>query len=179
MSVKIYTAYRVKTGVDLWPLLREIRLKAEARAKAALWQLYPIVAEAPSKAFRKMYDNYVAQFAESSKNEWDLDVNIAIWRAGRRYVMIPFSGSGHFHHVLDFLKTNKSLEDYSYWNNTDRPPHVTAQAWQARATTWGRILEGNGWDDHLVLDIVSVTGFNRVNPIWAPEYRERLRRLHT
>lgn len=35
------------------------------------------------------------------------------------------------------------VEDYSYWNNTDQPDHVTARNWNARAALWDRLI---GWD---------------------------------
>jgi len=178
MSTKIYTAYRTKPGIDLWALVRELRLEAEKRAKAALWTLYPTLDERPGAAFHKMRCEYEKQLTQATRNEWDLSVSIAIWRSGSRYLLIPFAGSGHLAHALDFMKKRTDLEDYSYWNSSDRPADVTAQAWEARKRAWNRILDADsGWDDHLSLSIVSYDGFHRVNPMYAPEYQARLRRF--
>lgn len=177
MSTKIYTAYRTLPGVDLWALIRDIRRKAEACAKAKLWELYPAVNQEPVTALRQIKENYCAQLESSERNEWDLSVQIAIWRAGRRCLMIPFSGSGYLRTTLDFMRRHPDLENYSYWNNSDRPKKISAQAWQARKKTWNAVFDGGGWDDHLVLDIVSYNGFHRVDPVWAPEYRNRVMKL--
>lgn len=40
MSTKIYDAYRVKPGVDIWQLVAEIRTRAEAIARAGLRDFY-------------------------------------------------------------------------------------------------------------------------------------------
>lgn len=41
---------------------------------------------------------------------------------------------------IDFQPTPCGwAEDYSYWNNTDRPETVTARQWAARARTWEQV----------------------------------------
>lgn len=32
----------------------------------------------------------------------------------------------------------RTYEDYSYWNNTDRPSYLTARQWEARGNNWAR-----------------------------------------
>ena len=40
----------------------------------------------------------------------------------------------------DYLAFGPDLQDYSYWNNTDRPNHINSRAWAARGRKWNQLL---------------------------------------
>lgn len=44
---------------------------------------------------------------------------------------------------IDLWMDQDGLEDYSYWNNTDRPDDVTDAEWECRGKTWDAILLAN------------------------------------
>jgi len=199
MSTKIWEAYRVREGYDLWDALRDIRLRAERNAKRSLIKLYDALIEdvkrdpekrelltgplAPAvgqdfdylQASRFVHDRYRAQVGRTDGGVWDLDVAVVVRRANRRkFLLIPYPGSGLLNNSLKFLRRHKALIDYHYQDQSDRPWNVPAREWSERAQTWAPLLEDDRWQDKLVLDIVSVTGWHRVDPI-VDLMRKRLR----
>lgn len=42
-------------------------------------------------------------------------------------------------------KSFKEVEDYSYWNQTDRPRKITVKDWQKRSDDWDKALGGDGY----------------------------------
>jgi hypothetical protein len=191
MSTKIWEAYRLREGYDLWDVLREIRLRAEKNAKKVLLKLYDaLILDAklePEKrelligplalvpdltdfdygrASRFVYDQYRTQIGQSARNVWDLDVAVVVRRASRRkLLLIPYPGSGLLWGTLGFLRRHKALADYHYQNQSDRPWNIPAREWAERAKTWAPLLEDDRWSDKLVLEIVSVTGWHRIDPM--------------
>lgn len=60
----------------------------------------------------------------------------------------------HENHFLGIAYTNNTLwfekwmsldlvEDYSYWNNTDKPKELTDEQWNQRAENWDKVLGYN------------------------------------
>lgn len=190
MSTKVWEAYRVREGYDLWDALRDIRLRAEKNAKRVLLKLYASLVEdanlAPEKrelltgalalvpdmasfdylqASRFVLDKYRASTFTTERNVWDLNVAVVIRRASRRkFLLIPYPGSGLLNGTLGFLRRHKALADYHYQDQSDRPWNIPAREWSERAKTWAPLLEDDRWQDKLVLDIVSVTGWHRIDP---------------
>ena len=46
--------------------------------------------------------------------------------------------------VTEHIKTLPGWEDYSYWNNTDRPETVSNQEWKERKKVWDDVMPNNG-----------------------------------
>lgn len=195
MSTKIWEAYRLKKGYDLWTVLHDIRVKAERGARKKLTELYDAlvvdfkkkenrlevakfiytdqkfaqkVAREKDWGYMHAHDyilrKYREQRAKSERNPFDLDVALAIRHKDGRFYMIPYPGSGFLGATLRFLARHPALEDFHYQNQTDRPRHISGQAWAHRARVWNWLLEDERWDDKLVLDIVTADGFGRVDP---------------
>ena len=178
MSTKIYEAYRTKPGVDIWTMAPSLRKKAEAGAKECLRVLYEEVAkevdtttERYQKAMASSKDErlarltvaqdvirreYKAQAASDLRNSFNLDVSLAIRHHEGRFYIIPHVDMS-MRNALEFLKHNKKLEAYPYWNNTDKPKHVTEKQWKLRGDTWRAMFEN--WQDVLVLHVVDVGSF--------------------
>lgn len=100
---------------------------------------------------------------ESSLKEYfDLTCSLNIWiRKGRTYI-IPI-GPRWFLKVLE--EAPDYVEDFGWWNNTDRPEEINAGSWRARERVW-RGIYGNGNEhnqDRLNYEIItmddSVFGF--------------------
>jgi hypothetical protein len=190
VSTKIWEAYRLREGYDLWDVLRDIRVRAEKNAKKVLLKLYDaLIADAKREpenrelllgplalvpdltnfdrltASRFVLDKYRAQTNQMDRGVWDLDVAVVVRRASRRkFLLIPYPGSGMLNGSLGFLRRYKALADYHYQNQSDRPWNIPAREWNERARTWAPLLEDDRWQDKLVLDIVSVTSWHRIDP---------------
>ncbi len=192
MSTKIYEAYRTKLGGDSWTMIPKLRKKAEAGAKECLRILYEEVAkdvdtssERYQKALASSKDErlarltvaqeiipreYKAQAASDIRSSFNLDVSLAIRQHEGRCYIIPHVDTS-IRNALEFLKHNKKLDAYPYWNNTDKPKHVTEKQWNIRGETW-RAMFAN-WQDVLVLHVVDVGSFY-MNDIGWTMMRERM-----
>lgn len=58
--------------------------------------------------------------------------------AGRPWTYLKvFAGDRR---LVDAVAGIPGVEDFEYWNHTDRPDGVSARTWKNRAETWGRVL---------------------------------------
>jgi len=184
MSTKVYVAYRLRRNSDLWSFLRDTRVRAEENCRDVLKELYkaqlPDV-DTTSDAFKeqlplydgdelrvrigvvrkKIREGYLSQLRSSERDLFDFDVSLTVHEhAGRLYV-IPYCDM-LMKRVLDFLKQDKRLTDFAYWDNTDQPEEVSARAWKERGRIWDKI--NDNWDDMLCLDIFNKNRFFRIDP---------------
>ena len=184
MSTKIYAAYRLKHSRDLWPLVHDIRAEGIKRIKRKLREIYRSFAanvDVTSQAFQTSLKHaqgdetearlriagdaiqklYKAQSLQTGRDMFDFDVSIGVHAHKRRLYLIPYCDM-QMRRVLDFLKKEPRLENYAYWDNTDKPRRVTAAAWEARARVWNVV--GNRWQDMLMLELCSVQSFWQLDP---------------
>lgn len=244
MSIKIYEAYRLRKGADLFAFLWEVKREGQRRAQKRLKRIFEDVLEGRSHTaylqlkeqeslfgawlrekhgedspktrtlalyakwmkeecppeFRieegvltvsneevlrtakrdategmrpGVYDvdawalfKYGEQLTRFERSIWALDVCVSARRYRDRFYLIPYcddacllTGS------LDFMKDDERLEDFSYWNNSDRPKEMTSRDWAWRATVWNELTEHDRWLDFVTLDIVSWHGWSQVSPM--------------
>lgn len=194
MSVKIYTAYRLRKSSDLWPFARDTRRKAIKRLHVKLQEAFKTLAVEVSKSpeyQQKMLENssradfelrfmterdltqrYREAMIQPYKDAFDFDISITVREHRGRLYLIPSCGMGAFG-CLDFLKRDKRLEDFAYWNNTDKPNHISKEDWELRGAVWDALDSGattkgqlytDAWSDYLVIEISSYTGFYKIKP---------------
>lgn len=163
MSIKLYTAYRIKlAGFDKF--LSVLRDKLEAKLEEKLL----IVLAEKSVDF---FDSYTANIKVSDKEEKYKYSSIGrasgeiherhreVKKTGRRdpgfdfECDISFIFSGNYVYFIVFTEVNdyieiiqnfKNVEDYSYWNNTDRPENIPSKVWSARRRKWDQLLKKSG-----------------------------------
>jgi len=187
VSTKIWNAFRLRRGFDLWEVMTEIQERGRKRATATLAKFMWGLTENPANASafglilkleadkselarvmeisRATFLAYREQIGKSERNVFDLDVSVAVHKVGRRYLFRPFSGSGLLSSTLAFMAKMPALEDYHYQNSSDRPEEIGARAWAARAATWDRAMYPNwNWRPFLALDVVSVNGWHEIDP---------------
>lgn len=191
MSTKIYEAYRVKRNADIWPLLHDLGERGREEAKKVLRAIYTAMLaqdemrqlvvdmcklETSEKVTPYYCGAYIrqqwgAQLSRAEKNDFDLEVSLNIFHSGKRFYIIPYPGSGLFGRCLEFLKEEPRLEDFAYWNNSDRPDHISARAWGQRARIWDRICKN--WQDKVNLSICSYDAFHDFDPAWDMTREQR------
>lgn len=80
--------------------------------------------------------------ARVSVTDRDDGADVRLWLylmpRGRNTYGIP---CGDRDMVVEFLKL-PGVEEYGYWNNTDRPEKLTAAQWNRRAKTWDELIPG-------------------------------------
>lgn len=196
MSTKIWEAYRVKPGHDIFDIALKIREKAEANAKKTLAMTYKWLLESwegdhkfkkealeflgykdkekltPLDASHYVKKQFGQQISKYEKDLFDLNVSVAIRKQGHKYYLIPYSGSGILKRCLDFMKKMPELEDFHYQNQVDAPKNIPYKEYRQRGKTWEPMLEN--WRHMLVLEIVSYNGFFDVDPGWNPQEYKKL-----
>ncbi len=77
--------------------------------------------------------------------------------------------------VHSLLLQSEGIEDYGYWNNTDKPDDVTEEAWEERAAAWNRVLDS---EDIAVLSMRWEPSFESREAVLAalPSMEERATR---
>lgn len=110
---------------------------------------------------------YGKQLATLTRNQWALDVAITLRCHRGRHYLIPYCESSSLvGGTLDFMAQHEHLEDFAYWNNTDRPDSVTSSQWAWRARVWNHFTQHDRWPEYLSLDIVSWQGWSAVSPVF-------------
>jgi len=108
---------------------------------------------------------YGDQLTDLQRNLWALDTSITIRKYRSRYYLIPYcERSSLVGGCLEFLDKDDRLEEFGYWNNTDKPAEVTTSQWAWRGKVWTALTDHERWKDFLCVDVVSYFGFSDVSP---------------
>lgn len=184
MSTKIYDARRLKPGVKLWPFVASVRERGEKHIKKELtaWYLRMMQQSAKPKnreQFIKMlgftldFDEKFTPFmfsswitteykAQSSRLVWDpfgMDVSVVFYEHKGRIYFISYA-NGMMSRTLDFLRNDKSSEDFHYQNQCDKSGDCSDAAWKRRGETWEAMMSPEGHlDNGLVLELLTPTSF--------------------
>lgn len=163
MSIKLYSAYRIKlAGFDKF--LNTLRSTLEIKLEEKLLELL-------AERSIHFFDAHMANIQISDKEEKYKYSSISrasgeihdshhqVKKTGRRdpgfdlECDISFIFNGNFVYFIVFTEVNdykdiienlKNVEDYSYWNNTDRPENIPSKVWSARRRKWDQLLKKAG-----------------------------------
>ncbi len=200
MSVKIWVAYKLKPQVTkdpakFWKWVRETQARGEAEVQKVIRKLYGEMVE----NLKTDSEEYIKSLGENGKDDYyhrltychdalvrefkrqglsslrslfDFDVTIAIRELDGDLYVTPYCDM-LCRNVLDFMKEDKRLVDFAYWNNTDPPEGMRQGAgykrWEARGKVWDRI------DPHireyLSITVCDFQKFMYVDP-WLDMVRE-------
>lgn len=178
MSTKIWEAYEVRRGFDPWDAFVDIKRTARKNVKRSLLKLYKQLIlssdadytditdlASASRYVRKAYGATMATPIQVG-NPWRLDVSLTVRKSGRRYLLIPYNYVPWFPKALRFLTKHPALADFHYQNQSDRPENIDARTWNMRAKVWARVLDEPEWSDFLTIDIVTLDGFYKIDPMY-------------
>lgn len=197
MSTNIYTAYRIRQPDQLWPVLRTIKERGMEETQRSIIHFAQSVLHLvnsqspeydqwytnfrrngkvpPSKADEdaRMYltltrfkKEYREQAGTSERNEYDFDVSVSIREYDGNFYLIP-KCDWSVGRALDFLETLPELEDFSYWNSSDKPEHISRTEWTHRRNIWHALFK-MGWDHYVQLTICSVDTYLQLDPLFHP-----------
>lgn len=169
------------------PLFRDYREWSETECPEEIRRLEGVLAVSNDEVFKKgkrpekvgtdetpgVFDidswakvMYGEQLARYERDLWALDVSVTVRVFDGRYYLIPYCDRVSLvDGVLEFMQDMEELEDFSYWNNTDRPEEVGEEEWEARASVWWHFSEGENWTRYLTLDVLSWETWSEVSPM--------------
>lgn len=168
MSTKIWTAYRSKAGVKLWPLIASLRVKAEKNILRILEEEVKRLRKENKEwtnwsALNHMRREFEKQHESAYRHYYGMDVSLVIRERKSRLYIIPIS-NGLMHKSLDFLHRDQRLEDFHYQNQSDKSAKVSDKAWETRGRIWDELdQDDTHWNDRLVLEIFHPGAFFRIS----------------
>lgn len=174
MSIKLYTAYKVRRPDLLWKTLRSIQKTAQEEVKRILRNVYQDemhVVDKTSAVFQDLVhqyggDDWAAKFSIASKlireryreaatgvarSLYDFDVYLTLREFEGGVYIIPYCDM-KMRDVLKFLDSDKRLSDFHFQTQTERPQGVSSRVWANRRRVWEGIDKA-GWRAFLRLDI--------------------------
>lgn len=171
MSTKVYNGFKFKSSdmIDIHTAIMDFRMELEALHLRALAELYAKLAvqmidkaamvpgkHAGESPLVKAWENVITRQKEIKKTggrdpDVDFDFSLSI---------LPFRGE-----VYGIVYTEKSawrdlwlekdfVEDFSYWNNSDRPEGLSKDDWKHRSDVWHDMF-GTG-----IFTVPAMCGFN-------------------
>jgi hypothetical protein len=154
MSVRIYEAYRLKRGHDVWKTIARLRKRAIRNAKQITAQLYEsLLADSEGRAeLRKMLADPIAKIDYMTAAKWlrtrqrqadpffTPNAELRLNWTGRRWLIRPHA-YGFLSGALVGVRRAPELEDYHYQTASDKPQHISTAAWVARGRTWNRLFD--------------------------------------
>ena len=171
MSIKIYTAYRLKDSGEFWPILRDCRRRGLEAVRELVCRLATTIVPmdkssadygAPDRAreiigLRELGKRYQAQATSGLRDEYDFDVTITVREYRGALYLVPYCDM-FLRDALHFLRSDPRLEDFAYWDNADELEGISEMEWQERRAVWLGIDEA-GWLDTAVIEICTPQKF--------------------
>ncbi len=163
MSTKVYNGFRVRGATSLDSAFRIINTKETRESLRRLIETLTLRCAAklsqrtydrmvlglsddkPTTLYRAIWNAHddIAKRQQASKDSnrrdpgVDFALEISLIPCGRQVLGLSFPGSSK---IAEWLLTRPFHEDYSFWDNSDRPEEVTGPEWNARSRTWGRVF---------------------------------------
>jgi len=112
------------------------------------------------------HKSYGKTLAQHTWDLWAIDTSITMRVYRGKYYLIPyFDRRCHLSGLLDFMADDERLEEFGYWNNTDKPDEVSTQKWAWRRTVWNDLTKHERWKEYVSVDIISWLGWSDVTPM--------------
>lgn len=176
MSTKLYYGFRLPAGADPFAFADLVRREAgpvrdmldarliARRAAVRIDDAHVGTAEAPAGASQRdaiswaywaILDEQMGMRRDGKTEELGYDphsLTVALGRDPRTGRILGYPLADH-NDLRDAVLGLPGVEEYGYWNNTDRPEGVTSRQWRARERAWRRVLPGASTFDEAMLTI--------------------------
>ncbi|EYR64877.1 hypothetical protein N866_03270 [Actinotalea ferrariae CF5-4] len=165
MSTKLHHGYRLAEGVDPFDFIATVRahidpVRDRADARILAERTIDIIDKAavrgavthagtdlaalmktPLISAYMAYEEEQAELKDTDRRQDPNRFELSIGRdsvSGRHAVLLFAEESS----LVEAFRTLPEVEQYGYWNNTDRPDDVTKAQWEDRRAFWDRVLPG-------------------------------------
>jgi hypothetical protein len=168
MSTKIYNGWKLNvTSEELYPLLWKIKGEALKIIKNNLRDIYylkPITTTAGDHALkveRELINNVNKDVSNMVRSPFDPDCNLCIYPYNNEFYARSFCDrvSLIVKNSLDFLEHMEEIEEFCYYNNTDKPDNLSDKEWSNRECIWNNIMSAdtNYIGNFVLLEICSIS----------------------
>jgi hypothetical protein len=100
--------------------------------------------------------------------------SLAAFPIGFHILLVPYS---HYNEIIEIVSKYKYVEEYAYWNNTDKPENLTTEQWENRRNAWESVFEKYGDipnDSALMINVGNIYP-SKIEDFSAPSLEERSR----
>jgi len=108
-----------------------------------------------TKARWLIIEEWIKEDAKSmERGFFGIEMGCQVFIHGRYAYIIPCGEDW----LLKGFELPEFAEDFSYWNNSDRPDELSDREWNRRGRTWDKII-GTGRDEarrRLIYDVISI-----------------------
>ncbi len=137
MSVKIYQAWRWPKELGVFAVTSKIEAAAKKEVEKRLRKL---VRDAHIEDNRRARWEISAMLSSVTKlsttslriDPYDMNIVFMVREAPQHYLCMPTNGRDRF----EFMKSIEGVEEFGYWNNTDKPEEISQEDWDARGQFW-------------------------------------------
>lgn len=175
MSTKIYTAYRFPKTLGLFDVMNKVKVDGLKVVKQRMRHYYDVIIE-QGKTVEETHDIIAKLYKEavvsSESNPFNFDMCISVHEHEDYYYLIPYGIIDYGR--WDFLDNNTHLEEFGYYDNTDKPENISVKEWNDRGRIWYEI-DDTGWQGQLVCVISEYDDFWRISP-WLDLKREEFKK---
>lgn len=183
MSIKAYNAYKyVGKPCDLIPTLLGYKLRF---LKRMIYCISKIMMDKDGNMNSELWKSLSDKFKDISINPerhpLDFTSGIRLFQSKLRKTVIIIPRYEPINNIttsaMKFLSKEPCLREFSYWNNTDKPNHISNKEWTARAKVYRSL------DEPLYISWLSTDNFYQVTPLFigsthikrSNEYMEKVK----
>ncbi|MGG2085374.1 hypothetical protein [Lysinibacillus pakistanensis] len=74
--------------------------------------------------------------------QFDFTCNVVIYPYKNQFLLKFLSSQRRY---LDILRTNSRFQEYDYWNETNKPLHISQEEWDHRSLVWNEVTQNITW----------------------------------
>jgi len=151
MSTKIYYAYRIPKNKlnEFTDLVNTATWKVVLDKVDVLTRFVGENDMGIQDRWPLMRERIVRDSKSPERRMFDLNSSFNFWLDVRHAYIVPYGRT-----VLPKQRPDW-IEDFSYWNNIDRPENITARQWRARQKKWDELcLSDKSWNQNRFQHII-------------------------
>jgi hypothetical protein len=140
MSTKIYNAWRFPHS-NLADFIDQIHAHMMEKIISQAKKLMEGVdkdyhPDKPGQLKKILFNAYI--LSKSHYRIFNFDCGVNLYPQKRWIYALPYGG---YYTFETFEPNGKNIEEYSYWNNSDKPDEISTRSWNTRAKNWDLALE--------------------------------------
>lgn len=147
MSIKIYNGYKLNKmsmsqlshfiQTKLRPAMEEALIQKLEKTidKVASWDMP--VQKRLQKIYNETFDLKQKNSPYRGDTTYDFKLDVTFFESDKHTLMMVYTECFEY---FDALKAMPEVEQYYYWNNTDKPDDISYEDWKARGKEWDSVL---------------------------------------
>lgn len=144
MSIKVYTGFKVKEGINPQLAIKDFAKKFEKGFIEYLWNHHNLRIDGSVDRLKEIQDYYVNETNSDSSISDHAELDILVYTLDNETAYLPIL-YGTTKKVYYAIKPSllENFIDYSYWDNVEKPDHLPEKEWKERSKFYREIFYGD------------------------------------